>query len=52
MLDEDLELLMQESHHKKLYKEFLMINDSCSASTLFYKLTAPNIFAVGGSSYN
>ena len=52
MLDEDLDLLLKESYHKKIYKEMLMFSDSCSASTLFYKLTAPNIFAIGSSSYD
>jgi glycosylphosphatidylinositol transamidase (GPIT) subunit GPI8 len=27
-----------------------MINDSCGASTIFEKLTAPNIFGLGSSS--
>lgn len=29
-----------------------MFSDSCSAATLFYKLTSPNIFAVGSSSFD
>lgn len=29
-----------------------MFSDSCSATTLFYKLVAPNVFAVGSSTYD
>lgn len=47
LFDEDLERIMRESYKKELYKETVMFSDSCSAATLFYKLTAPNIFTVG-----
>lgn len=52
LFDEDLERIMRESYNKNLYKEMVMMSDSCSAATLFYKLTAPNIFAVGSSSFD
>ncbi|EGR28170.1 phosphatidylinositol glycan, putative [Ichthyophthirius multifiliis] len=51
VLDEQFDEILQESYIKNLYKEMLMINDSCSASTIFDKLTAPNIFGLGSSSF-
>lgn len=38
MLDEDLEMILQESDSKNLYNEMLIMSDSCSAATLFYKI--------------
>lgn len=43
---------MRESYNKNLYEQALMISDSCSAVTLFDKLTSPNIIAIGSSSEN
>lgn len=33
------------------YKELLLISDSCSAGTIFVKIQAPGVYAIGSSSW-
>jgi phosphatidylinositol glycan class K len=46
---EDFAKVFNEMHTKRLYKEILVILDTCEAMTLFDQVEAPNIVMIGTS---
>jgi len=48
---EDFGKVLSEMHTKNLYKEMLLILDTCEAMSLFDQVEAPNILMVGSSAH-
>jgi len=46
----DFAKAIEELHAKKLYKDILMISDSCAAFTIFDLIKQPNLIMIGSSS--
>lgn len=46
---EDLAKVLNEMHHKNLYKEIFFMIDTCQAMTLFDEVNAPNIYMLATS---
>ena len=49
---EDLGKVYQEMYLKHMYKEVLMIMDTCHAMSLYDAVKAPNLFLVGSSNHD
>jgi phosphatidylinositol glycan class K len=43
----DFGKMIKELENKKLYKEIMMISDSCEAFTLFDDVDSKNVIAIG-----
>lgn len=50
LLSQDLENALQEMDLKRRYKEILLLVDTCQASTLSHRITAPRVTTISSSS--
>ena len=49
MHSEDLAKVINEMHVKGLYKEMVLLIDTCEALSLFDQIQAPNVYMVASS---
>lgn len=52
MHSEDLAKVVDEMHLKGMYKEMVMLIDTCEALSLFDQITAPNLYMIATSRHD
>lgn len=52
ILSEEFNRMLWEMYYKNMYKEILLVIDTCEGYTLFDNVTAPNLFLVSSSLKN